>query len=188
LNRTVAPTLLVARPGVAALPSVDRVAALAFVPALSDAFGRSAVNEVIRALLSEKRQAILDGAAADAVWPSGERWIEADLRHRLESAAVPRLRRVFNLTGTVLHTNLGRALLPEEAVQAAATAMRSAVNLEFDLETGERGDRDAHVEDLLRKLTGAEGATVVNNNAAAVLLALNTMAARKEVIDRVFRP
>jgi L-seryl-tRNA(Ser) seleniumtransferase len=161
---------------------VDRVSALSFVPALIDAFGRSTVNEVIRALLSEKRQAILDGAAVDAVWPSGERWIEADLRQRLEIAAVPRLRRVFNLTGTVLHTNLGRALMPEEAVQAVANAMRSAVNLEFDLETGARGDRDAHVEDLLCEMSGAQAATVVNNNAAAVLLALNTMAARKEVI------
>jgi L-seryl-tRNA(Ser) seleniumtransferase len=176
------PTLLSPRPGPAALPSVDRVMGLACLAPLLERYGRAAVQTAARALLEDRRRTILAGAAPEAAWEPGDAWIERDLRVRVEAAQRPMLRPVFNLTGTVLHTNLGRALMPVEAIEAVATAMASPCNVEYDLARGQRGDRDELVEGWLRELTGAEAATVVNNNAAAVLLTLNALAQRREVI------
>jgi len=153
-----------------ALPSVDRL--LQRSERLLDSYGRAAVTGAIRSELAELR-------AAKRVEPAEA--ILGRVSQRLAEAAQPTLRRVFNLTGTVLHTNLGRALLPPEAVQAMVSVAESPSSLEYDIERGRRGERDSHVEALLCRLSGAEAATVVNNNAAAVLLVLNTLAARKQV-------
>lgn len=159
----------------AALPAVDRL--LAALPDSIDHHGRQAVTAAARAEIEGARQAVKSGQPP----PDGEA-LAARVRERLAAAARPRLRPVFNLTGTVLHTNLGRAPLPEEAVTALTAAARSPCALEYDIDTGGRGDRDDVVNDLLCELTGAEAATVVNNNAAAVFLLLNTLASRKEVV------
>jgi L-seryl-tRNA(Ser) seleniumtransferase len=155
-------------------PSVDRLARLSAIEQLFAAHGRSAVIDAIRAVLEDYRSRRQESPA--------EEEIVGRVAGRLAALAMPSLKRVFNLTGTVLHTNLGRALLPEAAIAHATMAMREACNLEFDLETGGRGERDNLVEGVLTELTGAEAATVVNNNAAAVLLVLAALAAKREVV------
>jgi len=160
------------------LPSVDDVLASPLLAAAIALHGRHGVRAAARLRLSVWRARLRDGAAATP----GLDVLAADVARAADDAARPRLRDVFNLTGTVLHTNLGRAVLAEEAIAAATTAMRQAVALEFDLDGGKRGERDALVRDLLCELTGAEDATIVNNNAAAVLLTLNTLAKGREAI------
>ena len=156
------------------LPSVDEVLRTATATATIERFGRSAVVSEVRRVISDSR--------AHGIVPGGPEEVIGAALVLLEAQDKPSLRPVFNLTGTVLHTNLGRALLAEPAIEAAVAAMRSAVTLEFDLEDGRRGERDDHLRGLLCELTGAEDATVVNNNAAAVLLVLNTLAYRREAI------
>jgi L-seryl-tRNA(Ser) seleniumtransferase len=157
----------------ARLPSVDRLLGEPAAQALIAAHGRPLVLEALRAALEALRADPPADASAAAL---------AAAAQRLEALARPSQRRVFNLTGTVLHTNLGRALLPEEAVEAVAAAMREPSNLEYDLAGGRRGERDAHVTGWLKRFSGAEAATVVNNNAAAVLLVLNTLAKGREAV------
>lgn len=155
------------------LPSVDRLLHEPQLVALMERFGRQATTDAARQAIAAARAAIVAGGSAPDLADA--------VAARLEADAAPPLRRVFNLTGTVLHTNLGRAPLPQEAVEAMTAVATGASNLEFDLATGKRGDRDDHLDALLAELTGAEAATVVNNNAAAVLLTLNTLASRREV-------
>ncbi len=159
------------------LPSVSRLLADAEVAALVDSHGHAVVTRLVRTTLADVREA----ARAGAPIPDTESLIEK-VTADAKALALPRLRPVFNLTGTVLHTNLGRAPLPEEAVQALVTAARHPCALEYDIESGGRGDRDDIVHELLCELTGAEAATVVNNNAAAVLLLLDTLARKRKVV------
>jgi L-seryl-tRNA(Ser) seleniumtransferase len=161
-----------------AIPSVDALLRLPAFLALTERFGRTSVVECLRGLLAEQRQRLAQEHAARV---PDEDTLATECGERLAVAQQPSLRPVFNLTGTVLHTNLGRALYPQEAVTAAMQAMSRPVNLEYDVDGAGRGERDAHVESRLLKLTGAEAAVVVNNNAAAVYLALNTVAAGREV-------
>ncbi|HYX63340.1 MAG TPA: L-seryl-tRNA(Sec) selenium transferase [Burkholderiales bacterium] len=156
----------------AALPAVDALLRHPDAAPLIERHGRAAATQAIRDVLAELRslRSVLDQPA-----------IVSRVAEKLHAQERPTLRPVFNLTGTGLHTNLGRALLPEEAIEAMSAVARSAANLEYDLEEGKRGERDSHVEALVRELTGAEAATIVNNNAAAVLIVLNTLARGKEV-------
>ena len=161
-----------------ALPSVDRLLGSPACAPLIAAHGRTRVTETLRAALDAERARLTqpDAAAFDE-----QRFLQS-CAARLSAAAAPSLRPVFNLTGTVLHTNLGRAVMPQSAAAAVMAAMTRPVNLEFELDTGARGERDSHVERWLKQLTGAEKAVAVNNNAAAVYLALNTLALKREVL------
>jgi len=160
------------------LPAVATVLAAAEAAPWLERYGRVATTDAIRQAIDEAREALR--AAAGAAAPTAAEL--AQRAGRLLEARTPGLRPLFNLTGTVLHTNLGRAVLADVAIDAAVDAMRHAVALEYDLDDGVRGERDDHLRSLLRELTGAEDATVVNNNAAAVLLCLNTFALGREAV------
>jgi L-seryl-tRNA(Ser) seleniumtransferase len=163
-----------------ALPSVDRLLNDSRVVDLIARYGRPLVTETVRGLLERER-------ANRAAQAEGETSFDEFLFLEHCSIALARetersLKPVFNLTGTVLHTNLGRAVMPKCAAEAVMQAMTRPVNLEFDLDGAARGERDRHIERWLTKLTGAEAAAVVNNNAAAVYLVLNTLGLKKEVL------
>ena len=155
------------------LPAVDRVLGWPGLAAPIADFGRAPVLAAVRAELAACRAA--GQRPEDAA-------LQSAIHARAAAAAQPHLRPVFNLTGTVLHTNLGRAPLPAQALAAIAAVAGGACNLEYDLAAGQRGDRDDAVEGQLCQLTGAEAATVVNNTAAALVLVLATLARQQEVI------
>jgi L-seryl-tRNA(Ser) seleniumtransferase len=159
------------------IPGVDALVESPAFTGVVEGAGRRRVVETLRAVQAEIRS----GAAAGPEPPEDAGWYAAAVAARLERADRPSLRRVINATGVVLHTNLGRAPLAAAAQRAMVEASGYAT-LEVDLATGARGSRHDHCVDLLRELTGAEGALVVNNNAAAVVLALNTLAAGREVV------
>lgn len=166
-----------ARPIFRDIPAIDALLRAPEVQVLIAEWGRLAVRTAARDLQTHQRRQLRNGVAV----PLGIDDFAQALRDRLMRRGGRGPRSVFNLTGTTVHTNLGRSELPTVAVEALARAAGSAVDLEYDLTTGGRGQRDAHVVPLLRDLTGAEAATVVNNNAAALLLILNTLALDREV-------
>ena len=161
-------------------PSVEQCLSMDGMATLQERYGRSSLLKAVRDYLAELGEAYRSNELPPQMLL--KECLTAEVTARLERYHTPNVRRMFNLTGTVLHTNLGRALLPEEAIQAITLAARYPTNLEFDLSTGQRGDRDSLVEQLICELTGAEAATVVNNNAAAVLLALSAIGVGREAV------
>jgi L-seryl-tRNA(Ser) seleniumtransferase len=158
------------------LPSVDRLLQERSIQALAEEYGHDLAVEAIRQALDLTRQAIMAGQDC----PSTDELVEMT-RVSLEAQSRPTLRPVINATGVIIHTNLGRAPLSAEARAAMELAARGYTNLEYDLEAGRRGSRYVHAEELLCRLTGAEAALVVNNNAGAVLLTLTALARGREV-------
>ncbi len=159
------------------LPSVDRLLTEPRVKELLAEYPHNLVTDIIRLRLDDERAALAEGGQASSV----DEILES-VRARIQSLASPTLRPVINASGVIIHTNIGRAPLSREAMEAMDRVSRGYCNLEFDLDSGTRGSRTAHIEQLLCQLTGAEAALVVNNNASAVLLGLTALAKRKEVI------
>lgn len=168
-----------------ALPSIDKLLQMPRLAALRERVGHACVKSAAQHQLQNLRDRLTANEEAAVEWlhsPNFQQELAEQIEVATESEFGSSMVPVFNLTGTVVHTNLGRARLPDSAVTAMAQAATQAVNVEYDLTLGERGDRDTHLEKALCDITGAEAATVVNNNAAAVLLVLNTLARNKEVI------
>jgi L-seryl-tRNA(Ser) seleniumtransferase len=159
------------------LPSVDKLLEADAIASLVEQHGRELTLGALRAALDDARQAVLNGEPA----PGAETLI-AETAHRLGDALRPSLYPVINATGVIIHTNLGRAPLSERARQAMAQISAGYSNLEYDLGAGARGSRYVHAADLLCRLTGAEDALVVNNNASALLLTLTALAKEREVL------
>jgi L-seryl-tRNA(Ser) seleniumtransferase len=171
------------------IPSVDELLARPQLTALVEKAGRSIVIQSARAILAELRHELKHessaagtSGASDTTAALDPAAIESRITKRVETLLAPSLIRVINATGVILHTNLGRAPLPAAAAAEIAATTARYSNLEYDIATGERGKRDVHTARLLAQLVGAEAAIVVNNNAAAVFLVLNTLAKSAEVV------
>lgn len=164
-----------------AIPSVDKLLKTPRGSALVAEFGHYAFVDQARSLIEQIRHQIQqDQSLPDVIQTEND--IFDVISDRLQAQKQVAIKKVFNLTGTVLHTNLGRGLWSQEAIAAATDAMKHNVALEFDIDAGKRSHRDLYISQLLQQITGAEAACVVNNNAAAVLLMLATFAQGKEVI------
>ena len=162
------------------IPSIEKLLAQEGFVALQEQYSRDLVTDILRAIVAESRRRILDeGTSFDGIDESAYLQLACGKLHEITTST---LRPLVNATGTITHTNLGRSLLSESARENLCQVAANYINLEYDLKTGERGHRDHITEPLLRRLTGCEASTVVNNNAAAVLLSLNTLAQGKEVI------
>lgn len=162
------------------IPSIEKLLAQEGFMALQEQYPRNLVTDVLRAVVDESRRSIFEeGASLDGINDSTYLPL---VRSKLHEITTSRLRPLVNATGTITHTNLGRSLLSESARENLCQVAANYINLEYDLKTGERGHRDHITEPLLQRLTGCESSTIVNNNAAAVLLTLNTLAQGREVI------
>jgi L-seryl-tRNA(Ser) seleniumtransferase len=159
------------------LPSVDKLLSDSRIKQLGDMYPHDLLVDLIRQRLDQERTSIAGGAPSSDI----DEIVES-IRDRANALASPRPRYLINASGVILHTNLGRAPLSKEAISAMDEVARGYCDLEFDLDSGTRGSRNTHVEQLLCQLTGAEAALVVNNNASAVLLGLTALAKKKEVI------
>jgi L-seryl-tRNA(Ser) seleniumtransferase len=159
------------------LPGIDKLLSEEVMKGLAETYSHELLVETARQQLEEERKSISGG---NKCRPVGE--IIKSISDRLREMETPSLRPVINATGVILHTNIGRASMSKEAIQAMETIAGGFSTLEFDLATGKRGHRNVHIEQMLCRLSGAEAALVVNNNASGVLLALSALARRKEVI------
>lgn len=165
------------------IPQIDEILREEALISLCAEAPRTIVLEAVRAAVQTVRRSILDGSAVDITdKESLKKKIIEETQVQVAVQMQPSLRRVINATGVVLHTNLGRSILSEKAIAAMEGVARGYSNLEFDLEKNSRGSRHSHIEEVITRLTGAEAAMVVNNNAAATMLCLSAMAEGKEVI------
>ena len=161
------------------LPKVDELLNLDYIKKICETHNRNIVVDSIRDAIDFYRKAILEGKIEKTVT---EAQLLDKVKEILNKKDKPHLERVVNGAGIVIHTNLGRSLLCREAINNINIVSRSYNNLEYNLEKGQRGSRYSHIEELIKEITGAEGALVVNNNAAAVMLVLNTLCENKEAI------
>ena len=164
------------------IPSVDQLLESSEVKALLSTVPRTLIVRAIREVLGELRETIKKTGANGEMPDVRLDSVIGEVMRRASKLMQPSLRQVINATGIIVHTNLGRSLLAKEVISKLAVLAGCYTNLEYDLNAGKRGSRYIHVEGILKELTGAESALVVNNNAAAVLLALDTLARGKEVI------
>jgi L-seryl-tRNA(Ser) seleniumtransferase len=165
------------------LPSIERLLERPLALQLSAGLSRELVRDLLREITGELREQLANGTQPAVVSPQSlTELVERKLELRAAECTKPSLRRVINATGVIIHTNLGRAPLARQAIEAVSEAAAHYSNLEYDLKLGERGHREAHCQELLARLAASEAAVLANNNAAAVLLVLNTLAEGGEVI------
>ena len=160
------------------IPSVEKILLHPLFEPIIKNSSRERVALTIRTFLDHCRTSINEEKTINLSIEA----IAREIKKNIKKEDTPSLKRIINASGTIIHTNLGRSILPDKAIKAINLAASGSVNLEYDIESGKRGERDSHIENLICRLTGAEAATVVNNNAAAVLIALNSLAKKKEVI------
>ena len=169
------------KPLLSSIPAVHEIQKISEVQNLINIHGLSLVTQAIRITQKEFRELLLSSGTSKNIKIKNLEFVN-QLKKNLSLITNDSLQGVFNLTGTVLHTNFGRALLPKEAINSVNQIASEPSNLEYDILNNKRGDRDSHIDERLCRLIGAEACTIVNNNAAAVVLVLNSLAKRKEVL------